>query len=380
MSNLYAHITDVSNKLIENDRPLKMLIGLDGFVDEIIAVVDKRQDLLNYTRMNTISEFAERVSKAAGLSCNIEFAVLQTKLGGNGPIFANALLNAGAEVTYVGSVGEGSVHPVFSSITERADVYTVCAPGSTDALEFNDGKLMLGKHCSLGEVTWDNILCAVGGLQNFIEMVKHADLIGMENWTMLPHMSDIWEQMIEHVFPALPEKKSIAFFDLADPEKRTKPDILNALRLIARFENKFHTVLGLNEKELYEIADVCEIPHSNNLTEDLVRSVYKLLNITCLAVHPTKYAVACTKDGYFHTPGPYCDSPVLTTGAGDNFNAGFCLALSLGLCTHDALIAGVATSGFYVRNAKSPNRTELISFLEKWRIICEHSSSEVQAQ
>jgi len=65
---------------------LHMIIGLDGFVDEIIHVVDKRQSFSDFTRIEYMGEFGGRISKAAGLSTNIEFVPQQTKLGGNGPI------------------------------------------------------------------------------------------------------------------------------------------------------------------------------------------------------------------------------------------------------------------------------------------------------
>lgn len=58
--------------------------------------------------------------------------------------------------------------------------------------------------------------------------------------------------------------------------------------------------------------------------------------------------------------------PKLTTGAGDNFNAGFVLGLMLGLSPDQALLTGMSTSGFYVRNAGSPKFEELIQFIEDW--------------
>ncbi len=35
---------------------------------------------------------------------------------------------------------------------------SICEPGHTDALEFDDGKVMLGKHQPLKEVRWDRIV------------------------------------------------------------------------------------------------------------------------------------------------------------------------------------------------------------------------------
>ena len=54
------------------------------------------------------------------------------------------------------------------------------------------------------------------------------------------------------------------------------------------------------------------------------------------------------------------------TSAGDNFNAGFMLGLLLGLTPDQALLTGMSTSGFYVRNAHSPNFKELYTFMKNW--------------
>src|SRR5689334_13200315 len=95
------------------------LIGLDGFVDNIIDVVDKRSDANNYTRVETIAALGGRITRASGLSSNIELVVRQEKLGGNGPIMANALIQSGLHVTYIGNLGKGAVHPVFTDMASR---------------------------------------------------------------------------------------------------------------------------------------------------------------------------------------------------------------------------------------------------------------------
>ena len=357
---------------------LNMAIGLDGFVDEIIHVVDKRQDFQNFTRIKTIAEFGDRISKAAGLSTNVEMVTVQTKLGGNGPILSNALLEYGVSLTYMGALGVPDIHPVFQPMANKAKaVYSMCNPGRTDACEFEDGKIMIGKIATLSELTWDKVKSELGGVEGIAKLIRESHLFGMENWTMLPYMNDIWEGIANEVFPllSLPEtmEKPLAFFDLADPEKRTKEDIYRAMKLIGRFEEKFRTVLGLNEKEVYEIAKVldisfCDDPnHTNEMNlKEAVLEVYAKLGIYCLVVHPVRSACCAINGEYFYTDGPYCEKPKLTTGAGDNFNAGFCLGQALGLDPLSSLTLGVSTSGFYVRNAKSPTFDEVIDFAEKW--------------
>jgi len=355
---------------------LNMIIGLDGFVDEIIHLVDKRQDFENYTRIRTIDEFGKRINGAAGLSTNIEKVPVQTKLGGNGPILSNALLEYGVSLTYVGALGKPAIHPVFEDMAAKAEaVYSLCDAGHTDACEFEDGKIMMGKITVLNELTWDVCKENLGGAEGIAKMVDKCHLFGMENWTMIPHMSDIWEGMISEVFPLLSDRaeKPFAFFDLADPEKRTKDDIRHAMELIGKFEGKFRTILGLNEKEVYTIADVLGVQLNDSDPDKLqtvVMETYKKLGIYCLVVHPVRSACCAMNGEYYYTDGPYCEKPKLTTGAGDNFNAGFCLGQALGLEPLESLMLGVCTSGFYVRNAKSPSFEQVIDFAEKWAVSC----------
>ena len=79
---------------------LKIVVGFDGFVDEIIHAVDKRMDSANYTRIETIEAFAERIARASGLSTNIELVPQQIKIGGNGPIMCNALSKHDVNINY----------------------------------------------------------------------------------------------------------------------------------------------------------------------------------------------------------------------------------------------------------------------------------------
>src|ERR1044071_4074060 len=154
-----------AQKLLAASSPASQLtafVGLDGFVDEILHVVDTRMDAQTYERVPAIARLAERIAEAAGKSTNIELVNQLTKLGGNGPIMANALASFGLKVTYLGNLGYPHLHPVFEEFATRAEVHSIAEPGHTDALEFEDGKIMLGKHSSLKDVTWANIVARFG--------------------------------------------------------------------------------------------------------------------------------------------------------------------------------------------------------------------------
>ncbi|MGH4117456.1 PfkB family carbohydrate kinase [Clostridium sp.] len=363
-------LIDLENKKPNNE---KVLIGLDGFVDKIVHVVAKRKSATEFDRMKTIKEFGDRIVKAAGLSTNFEMVVLQEKLGGNGPILSNALLTSGLGLTYIGALGYPQVDNVFQHMQEKGAVYSIANPGTTDALEFDDGKLMIGKLDSLNDVNWENIKKIIG-IPKLTELINDSSLFGLENWTMLPHMSSIWRGIIKEVLPNIDNSKGkrFMFFDLADPEKRTNEDIIEALQLIQKFNIYFNVILGLNFKEAVEIAEVLGLEGYKSDNDDKVKlkelteQISKELNIHCLVIHPTIEATAVVGDNYYHVDGPYTANPILTTGAGDNFNAGFCLGQILKLSPEQSLILGVATSGYYVRNAKSPSFDDLKKFLNNW--------------
>ena len=353
--------------LDQQDRAAHMtaFVGLDGFVDEILHVVDKRDSAEVYQRLTTIAQLAARLAAAAGKSTNVELVNQITKLGGNGPIMANALASFGLKVTYLGLLGYPHLHPVFHGFSQRAEVHSIAEPGTTDALEFEDGKIMIGKQASLKEMTWANIQARFGR-DLFAEKFGGSDLVGFVNWTMLPYMSDVWASILQEICPGLKGPRRSIFFDLADPEKRTREDIARALDLIGKFEDYFDVILGLNEKEAHEIGEVFGLKPATTTPEALMEFSLLLarrLKAGTLVIHPVSYAVAVSQGKAAMAEGPFTPKPLITTGAGDHFNSGFCLGRLLGLDTQMSLLTGVTTSGYYVRTAYSPSIAQIAAMM-----------------
>jgi sugar/nucleoside kinase (ribokinase family) len=368
-SELHARTALLLTKAAAGLNDHKSVVGFDGFVDEIIRAVDKRQSQNEYSTIPTLAKLAARIAEAAGKSTNVELVVQKMKLGGNGPIMGNALAAFGLQVTYIGNLGYPNLHPVFVDFAKRAHVISIAEPGHTDALEFEDGKLMLGKLEPLNEITYENLVQRVGDEQ-LKNLFNEAGLVGLVNWTMIPAMNDIWKNLHEKNFPQLSqEKKRIVFFDLADPAKRLPADIRAALEWISRFQKYFKVILGLNEKESFEIAKVLGLhPKDNSMQalEALAVELRNKLNVHIVVVHPVPFACAASTETSAAVAGPFDPKPLISTGAGDHFNAGFCLGNLLGLDLEASLLTGVTTSGFYVRTGKSPAVSDLVHFLKNW--------------
>ena len=60
---------------------VRAIIGFDGFVDEVVYLVDKRYDKDRYDRIRYLADYGKKVCDATGLSMNIEMVPVKKKLG-----------------------------------------------------------------------------------------------------------------------------------------------------------------------------------------------------------------------------------------------------------------------------------------------------------
>ncbi|MCC6428484.1 MAG: carbohydrate kinase family protein [Phycisphaerales bacterium] len=360
---------------------LHALVGFDAFIDSIIHVVDQRRAMTTdgYSRIATIGQFAARAATAAGKSTNIELVVQEERFGGNGPLLAGALGQVGAQVTYIGAVGQPQdprqLHPIYEEFAARCQlVIPVAPPAFTDALEFDDGKIMLGKPANIQGVTWEAITRVVG-VESLIAHIDRSSLIGMVNWVMMGGVEEIWRGLCEEVFPKLREPRSKRIFiDLCDPAKRTDGDVERALGMLKRMDSMIPLTLGLNQAESERIASVlglnsAEEEDMQTLGAAIQHSAVQIrdaLGIDCVVIHPREGAAAADSGGdsaWFD--GPFTRTPKLSTGAGDHFNAGFALGQCLKLPLQQCLAIACGLSGAYVRDAGSPTLKRLMEFLRR---------------
>ncbi|MGC9450438.1 MAG: PfkB family carbohydrate kinase [Oceanipulchritudo sp.] len=362
-------LDELSSKMAAASNKLAV-VGLDGFVDKIIKPVGNRYGQgRDFDPIPTIEDFGQRILAAAGKSANIELFEDYQKLGGNGPIMANALAAENLKVRYIGALGQ-PVHEVFQDFAARTGAVSIADPGITHAVEFEDGKIMFGSMAGLDNITLQAIIDAMGE-GAFIDMVSRADLIALVNWTMIPNMTSVFEDLLTRILPNLGPKDSgrYFYFDLTDPAKRSKGDLKEVLSVISRFRSHGSVTLGLNFAEACQVCDVLGIGEVKEGAEGLKAAATRIrnsLNLSCAVIHPREGAAAATRDGAWYVDGPFCKNPKISTGAGDHFNAGFSAAEVIGLSPEACLAVAVATSGQYVRTGRSPSLRETARFIENW--------------
>ena len=346
---------------------LKACIGFDGYIDEILRVVRSKKAVADYELFATITEFAEYIRDSAGKSSDTELLSREVRFGGNAPLMANALAGLGVPSCCIGTFGSPKRHPAFASMHPACELLSVGEPGYSYSFEFDDGKLMFGKIATLDRLGWEHIKETVG-LETLRDRLGISRLLSFVNWSSIQQMNAILTGLRDEVLFRLdPESlhAKLLFFDIADPSRRTREDLLDFLAILSGLAGHCQVLLGLNEREARSVADSLGAGRSEAALAEVGRFIFDKLGIDTLIIHGLDMALCLRGRELWETPGFYVANPRISTGGGDNFNAGFCLGRMLGLDPEETLLLANATASYYIQNGASPDWERLLDFLRQ---------------
>lgn len=344
----------------------KITFGFDGFSDTILKVIRSKTTNQTTSYFSSINEFGTYIVDKGERNFSLELEQTTTKIGGNMPIMANALAQFGPKQYCIGSMGFPDIDPIFKKMPSNCTLYSFANPGWTKAIEFNGNKIMLAEIGELNQIEWKDIRETIG-FDTFIKLFSESDLVSLLNWSELDNSTDIWKGILSDILPNIPKKKKkpIGFFDIADCSKRTHGSILEAMTLLREFSSYWDVVLSLNLNEAIIVNDVIsEQTFHEKDVENIGSNLFKELSIDSLVIHYSKQSLAWNKTGVYKKDSFYVSDPKLSTGAGDNFNAGFCAGMLMDLDTETSLLLGHAMSSYYMQYARSPTKNELLQSLQ----------------
>ena len=341
-------------------------VGFDGFVDEMISVVGERQSLTAFTAVPDITTFGGLVAKAAGHSSLREIVLNAVYPGGCAVNMGDGLAALGVPVDAFATLGQ-PIHAAFGPVIAgfRSSHSWGNEPGRTIAFEFNDGKLMFSAVSQLADFTPAHVekMLTDGA---YAAACAQARVIALTDWTLYPHMTAVWKLLQEKVYSRLHHRPQI-FIDLVDPASRSATDIRAMLDTLPAFAATGPLTLGLNGNEANILARLFDLPEADDHPAAALAQAQALqarLDIAEVVIHHIKSAAVASATETMAMRGPYCAKPKRITGAGDRFNAGYCLGLLLQLDARARLTCACASSGFFVTQARSATLAELADFIE----------------
>jgi sugar/nucleoside kinase (ribokinase family) len=341
----------------------KVTLGFDGYIDSIVKIVKTKgaDGVEHYFEDST--EFGTYIIDKADKNFSLELHQEIFKVGGNMPITANAFARLGCKVDCIGALGLPDIHHIFEQqMSPNCTFHSYAEPGMSTAIEFRNNKMMLAESTQINNANWPYIRETIG-LDLLVKLFSGKDLIGLLNWSELAHSSEVWRGLLAEVLPftCQTQSKPVGLFDLSDCSKKSNTELLEALELIRQFGDYWNVVLSLNMNESTLIYKALHEGKTDSPPiEETAKAIYDATGIHTVLIHHSTTACCCNADGIVTRQTQKLTDPKLLTGAGDNFNTGFCAALLLGISTEEALEMGHEVTRNYISTGQSPQLDQVL--------------------
>lgn len=93
--------------------------------------------------------------------------------------------------------------------------------------------------------------------------------------------------------------------------------------------------------------------------------IFEKLKPEILLLHSSRQSFAFNQEEIFKQKSFFIKKPIISTGAGDNFNAGFAAAQLLKMDPGQSLLFANSIAALYVKTGMSPQLEDVIGFLKK---------------
>jgi hypothetical protein len=332
-------ISAILEKLLQRfgcTKQKNILLGFDGFIDTIAKPIFKSGNETTQTvYFSSIEEFGGYIAGHGHKSTSIEMDIMDRRMGGNVPNFAQTMTALGLNPLCIGMFGDGNetLDPLFRLLP--GDKISYAPVGTACALEFGDGKIFLAPRYVLEGSPWPRIEKACRARfpdgPSPESLLDDADFIGCLNLGELSFMDSLLEDMFKTCASFFSvNKKKIIFFDLCDFSRKTSEEVRNIISLIRSFTAFRTVVLSLNHNEAVLLAgelfaDKFSGSRNANL-RGIAETILADYGLDEVIVHSHHYSLTACREGVYVAATSCVTDPKIFTGAGDNFNAAYAFA------------------------------------------------------
>ena len=343
----------------------KLLLGCDGFVDEVYRIVDVRKSLTEFTSMDDMKDFGELIVKRSGGGLGLEISPKRRCSGGFTPNTGRVAAFLGIKPTLIGLYGSKEIDPAFDEFKENCNLVSLGDPAVTLVFEFSNGKVLLSDLKAVANFTWKDFV-EFFTEKELTEMFAGVDIVGLGYWSLTPDFDNFLKGIVSR-YKNTPAPKRM-FFDFADIKKKSNESFFESLTLIKEFNSQIPMTMSLNEHEgadLFSRFNIACKEAPGKIASDLT-IVRKEIGIDELVIHTPHFAVASSsRDGEGYALQDFQSNVIRTAGAGDSFNGGY-ISASLGdLELKERLVIANAATSFFVTHATAPTKQEMIDQIEK---------------
>lgn len=346
----------------------KVVLGFNGAIDRVREIVDERQGQATYQRIQRLDDFGKQISTAGEeeRSMLMEWVCSDMRTGGLVCHISRALGRLDFDPVMIGTFG---VPPkdAFLEDFDEFEMESLGQPAYTDAIEFDDGKLMMTESGGVQYLDWER-LCENVGFEQLAAYLDGAAVFGMGYWAEISDMVSIFEGLADELLPTLSSPPDHILVDPADVGTRPSKDIKQATDVLQRLDAVSQVTMSANRYETIDIANSLGSTSLQRSPQAAAEIAREELGISQFVTHGATKSTLVTESGVFSVDVPREDEPVLSTGAGDHFNAGFLIGLMYDLDPDESVALGNAVAGCFVRQGGPPVYDKIKAFLQAYTL------------
>jgi hypothetical protein len=337
--------------------------GFDGFIDRVREM--QTETNAGTERIESLEAVGTRILEAAdaGASSTFGWRTTGRRAGGHVCHLSRAYDVLGYDPTLVGALGD-PVRPFFEETFGHLDHHSVGEPGLTDAVEFDDGKLLISEGGDVSGLDWNRLVEAVG-VGTLSDALDGTRLFGIGYWAAVYGLPGIIDGLRECVWPSLADPPAHVIVDPADIRRISPSGVERAADATGRLSAVTDTTLSANRVETQAMVEVLCDAATGDLVED-TRRLFRTLSVDRVVTHGVDRSCCVSADGATTVAVSPVNRPSITTSAGDHFNAGFSLGIIEGASEAAALVAGNAYARRFVDTGETPDYAELFDAVDTY--------------
>ena len=334
-------------------------------MDEVWQVVDKRTSVSEYSVINKMRQFGERIVNCGEGGVSNEIVRKRRSFGGFTANTGSAVSRLGVETTMIGLFGKDRMDPVFEPLGQSGKTISVGNPAVTMIYEFGDGKVMLPYTSEIAGFCWDILINEIEP-DTLRQIFGDCDIVAAGYWTLVPSFNDLVDKYVNKLIKGGRTKRM--FFDFADTKKRDKKSLDETLAILCNLQSEsgLKMTLSLNEHEAEDVFTHYgfEFKMEPGVISGEIEKARRRTGLDELIVHTPHFAVLAESGGEITCVNQnFVENPVRTTGAGDTFNGGYIAASLKNLSPAERLAVANLTTELFVLNGESPDSKTLVEEL-----------------
>ncbi len=343
----------------------KILLGCDGFVDEVYEIVEERKSLADFSTIKDLRDFGELIVSRAGGGVGVEIVPKRRCEGGfaiNTGRIAGCL---GLKSVLPGLYGAKEIDSAYEEFTAICELISLGDPALTLAFEFANGKLLMSDLGAVSNLKWEDFETHFGG-EKIDALFSDVDIIGLGYWSLTANFDGLFNGFMAQYKTRRPPRRM--FFDFADIRKKSRESFTKSLELIRPYNSRIPMSLSMNEHEGMELFSRLDVPCTGVTPQAMAEALAKAretMGFDELIIHTADFAVASSaSEGEACAMQERQTEVIRLAGAGDSFNGGFICASLGALPLKQRLAMGNATTAFFVTHGTGPDKNQLVAQLQ----------------